>query len=613
MAEFRTREFPLSVCIVDMDWHTTQTGNRSVGWTGYTWNRELFPDPAGLIAWLHGQGLRTALNLHPADGVHPHEEQYPAMAAALGIDPATQRASGVRHCRPAVCRSLLLAPAPSTRGNRRRRNRVSVRNSVSYWRRNSVSSGVDFWWLDWQQGKQAKLAGLDPLWWLNHLHFYDMQRDGVKRPFIFSRWGGLGNHRYPIGFSGDTVVSWESLAFQPYFTATAANVGYGWWSHDIGGHMWGVEEAELYLRWVQYGVFSPVMRLHSTNNPYQDRRPWGWGPAVEGPARAAMQLRHALIPYLYTMAWRNTAQGIPLVTPLYYTQPEAEDAYACPQAYWFGSELIAAPFTAPTVPELGLSRQTVWLPDGLWFDFFTGKQYAGGWHTVYGDWATIPVFAKAGAIVPLGPQVGWGGVENPAELTVHIFPGADGQFVLYEDDGETTAYAQGRYAQTPITQTWRGDSLTLAIGSVQGDAALTPPLRSYVLTVHGISEPGSAVLSRNGQGPQNAAFVYDAATHNLTAKVAHVRPDERVELTVAGKAGALLAAEDRRAEEVRRLLAAFRLDSRVKWQIDADLPRLLSGELSWRAMRWQRTAGSAATSVGDMRHDTAGVHSEQKL
>ena len=153
------------------------------------------------------------------------------------------------------------------------------------------------------------------------------------------------------------MVSWASLANQPAFTATAANVGYGWWSHDIGGHMWGVEEAELYLRWVQYGVFSPILRLHSTNNPYQDRRPWGWGPAVAGPARAAMQLRHALIPYLYSMAWRNHAEGIPLVTPLYYSNPEDDDAYACPQAYWFGSELIAAPFTAPAESDLGLSRQ----------------------------------------------------------------------------------------------------------------------------------------------------------------------------------------------------------------------------------------------------------------
>ena len=260
MEEFREREFPLSVCIVDMDWHTTQTGNRSVGWTGYTWNRDLFPDPAGFIAWLHEQGLRTALNLHPADGVHPHEEAYAEMAAAVGIDPATGEPVEFDSVDPRF-----------------------VEAYFKFLHHPQEAIGVDFWWLDWQQGKQSKLQGLDPLWWLNHLHFYDLGRDGVKRPFIFSRWGGLGNHRYPIGFSGDTVVSWASLANQPYFTATAANVGYGWWSHDIGGHMWGVEDAELYLRWVQYGVFSPILRLHSTNNPYQDRRPWGWGPAVEEP------------------------------------------------------------------------------------------------------------------------------------------------------------------------------------------------------------------------------------------------------------------------------------------------------------------------------------------
>ncbi|MBK8050904.1 MAG: hypothetical protein IPK16_29660 [Anaerolineales bacterium] len=201
------------------------------------------------------------------------------------------------------------------------------------------------------------MRGLDPLYWLNHLHFYDLGRDGAKRPFIFSRWGGLGNHRYPIGFSGDTVVSWKSLAFLPYFTATAANVGYGWWSHDIGGHMWGVEEGELYARWVQYGVFSPILRLHSSNNPYSERRPWAWGLDIERASREAMQLRHALIPYIYTMAWRNTSEGIPLVTPLYWSHPEVEDAYNCPQVYWFGSELIAAPFVAPAQSDVGLSQR----------------------------------------------------------------------------------------------------------------------------------------------------------------------------------------------------------------------------------------------------------------
>lgn len=556
MEEFREREFPLSVCIVDMDWHTTQTGNRSVGWTGYTWNRELFPDPAGFVAWLHGQGLRTALNLHPADGVHPHEAQYPGMAAAVGIDPATGEPVEFDSVDPRFVEAyfkLLHHPQEAI--------------------------GVDFWWMDWQQGKQAKLAGLDPLWWLNHLHFYDLGRDGVKRPFIFSRWGGLGNHRYPIGFSGDTVVSWASLANQPYFTATAANVGYGWWSHDIGGHMWGVEDAELYLRWVQYGVFSPILRLHSTNNPYQDRRPWGWGAAVEGPARAAMQLRHALIPYIYSMAWRNHAEGIPLVTPLYYINPEDDDAYACPQAYWFGSELIAAPFTSPTEADLGLSRQRVLLPDdGLWFDFFTGRQYAGGWQTVYGDWSDIPVFAKAGAIVPMGLLAGWGGVANPAELTVHVFPGADGQFTLYEDDGETVGYQRGAYAETPFTQAWRGDSLTLAIGPVQGDITFAPARRTYVVEIHAVAQ-ADVKVTLDGKNTV-IETTYDADTQTLAVTVCDVRPNERVEVTVTATSGELLANADRRAAEVRRLLHAFRLGSSVKWQIDGDLPQLLSGEVT---------------------------------
>ncbi|MCA9896510.1 MAG: alpha-xylosidase, partial [Anaerolineae bacterium] len=176
--------------------------------------------------------------------------------------------------------------------------------------------GVDFWWLDWQQGELSGLPGLDPLWWLNHLHFYDLARHGDRRSFIFSRWGGLGNHRYPIGFSGDTVVDWASLAFQPYFTATAANVGYGWWSHDIGGHMFGQEDRELYTRWVQFGVFSPIMRLHSTNNRYHERRPWGYDAEVLRITRDAMQLRHALIPYLYTLSWENATAARSPIRPM---------------------------------------------------------------------------------------------------------------------------------------------------------------------------------------------------------------------------------------------------------------------------------------------------------
>jgi len=135
------------------------------------------------------------------------------------------------------------------------------------------AEGVDFWWIDWQQGTNSKVPGLDPLWILNHYHFQDSKRAG-SRPMTFSRYAGPGSHRYPIGFSGDTHITWNSLDFQPYFTANASNIGYTWWSHDIGGHMKGARDEELITRWYQYGVFSPINRLHSSNQRFVGKEPW---------------------------------------------------------------------------------------------------------------------------------------------------------------------------------------------------------------------------------------------------------------------------------------------------------------------------------------------------
>jgi hypothetical protein len=547
MRAFQSHEIPLSVCIVDMDWHVTDTGNEASGWTGYTWNRELFPDPASFMSWLHQQGLRTALNLHPADGVYPHEEQYADMAHALNVDPATQQPIEFDIADP---------------------NFMQAYFEILH--HSHEAMGVDFWWLDWQQGTRSKLSGLDPLLGLNHLHFYDLGRTGSRRPFIFSRWFGLGNQRYPIGFSGDSVVSWESLAFQPYFTATAANVAYGWWSHDIGGHMQGVEDGELYARWVQFGVFSPILRLHSTNNPYQDRRPWMQDAQFQTVIRDALQLRHQLIPYIYTMAWRNHVTGLPLITPLYYEYPAAEAAYHCPQQYRFGSELIVAPFTSPLDPDTRLSRQQMWLPAGEWFNFFTGDHYTGNrWITVYGTLDDIPVFAQAGAIVPLAPRVGWGGVDNPDTLDVHIFPHHPRRFVLYEDDGETTAYQQGHYCLTPFEM--REASFVIEPG--QGDASLVPPLRTYRLIFRRIAAPAEILIEVNGVS-RDTQLKYDAVAQDLTIELAGIVPTDRVELTLRPIDPAWLL-EDRRAARCRQMLRIFRLESESKRWIDQHLDEII--------------------------------------
>jgi alpha-glucosidase (family GH31 glycosyl hydrolase) len=560
MREFRAHGVPLSVCIVDMDWHITRTGNRSTGWTGYTWNRELFPDPPGFIDELHALGLRTALNLHPAEGVHPHEAQYSDLARRMGVDPASGEPIPFDCVDPTF-----------------------VQGYFELLHHPYEAQGVDFWWLDWQQGKQAKLPGLDPLWWLNHLHYLDLGRDGRKRPFIFSRWGGLGNHRYPIGFSGDTVVGWEALANQPAFTSTAANVGYGWWSHDIGGHMWGIEDDELYARWVQYGVFSPILRMHCTNNPYHERRPWARGPAAERAVTAALRLRHKLIPYVYSMAWRHHATSLPLIMPLYYSHPEQDAAYECGQQYWFGSELIAAPFAAPADAETRLSRQTVWLPAGDWFDFATGERLtSGGWRTVYGGLDDTPIFAKAGAIVPLAPEVGWGGVENPDALRLVVFPGADNRFELYEDDGETTDCTRGRYALTTFAQEWRGDALRFSIAPAAGEASVVPAQRTYEIWLRGIARPATIDLSVNG-APVATSYTYDAATETVIVAPVTLTPADALALTVTAAGSTLLAPNDRTVGKLRKFLTGFRMDTRFKERIDRKWPLIASGVISLRS------------------------------
>lgn len=557
MDEFREHAVPLSVCIVDMDWHLTETGNLSTGWTGYTWNQALFADPPAFIQSMHDLGLKVALNLHPAEGVHPHEASYTALAEYLEKDAAAGR------------------PIPFQAANPR-----FMQGYFELLHHPLEAQGVDFWWLDWQQGTPASLAGLDPLWWLNHLHFYDHARGGRTRPFIFSRWGGLGNHRYPIGFSGDTVVGWEALDFQPAFTAAAANVGYGWWSHDIGGHMGGIEDDELYIRWVQFGVFSPILRLHSTKNPYHERRPWGRGHLADHIASQAMRLRHALIPYLYTMAWRNHTQSLPLITHLYYSHPENEEAYACPRQYWFGSQLIAAPFTRPAEPSLGLARQVVWMPPGQWFNFFTGEPMPSGWQTVYGGPEDIPVFAPAGAIVPMAPQAGWGPPGTPSALHLYVFPGVSQRFELYEDDGETIDYLSGRYALTPFTQEWQTGQLRFSILPVLGDASVTAAQRAYYIHLRGLGQPGRIQASLNGQ-PVAVQTACNPHTDTLSFDPLMLGPTDELVITVeAGESGDLIERRDRSLDTLRKCLNAFRLDSWVKARIEAAWPAIRSGQVS---------------------------------
>ncbi len=476
VSEFEAHGVPLDVLVIDMDWHTPD------GWTGYTWNRELFPDPRDFLRWVHDKGLRTTFNLHPADGIQPHEEAYAAFARAMGVDPETKK--GI----------------PFTIGDKR-----FVEAYFTLLHHPMEDEGVDFWWMDWQQGEVSDVKGLDPLPWLNHLHFNDITRKGV-RPMLYSRWGGLGNHRYYIGFSGDTYETWGSLAYQPYFTATAANVLYGWWSHDIGGHMGGTITPELYARWVQYGALSPVLRLHSTKDARCERRPWAFGEDVLRVAKAAFEWRYQLVPYLYTLARRNVETGLSVCYPMYYEHPEVPDAYAARFQYYLGDQIIAAPMVHPLDADTCMAFEDVWIPPGTWIDYQTRETFAGPrWVRIVGDLDRMPTFVKAGAILPLASE--FGAVAPPKlrsgatdaqpkdRLVIAVFPGATGGFSLYEDDGLTEAYQQGQYEWTTITSESDGDTWRVSIFPVEGHCDALPAARSYEIRLEGSAAPDAVTLN----------------------------------------------------------------------------------------------------------------------
>ncbi len=467
---FKKNKIPLSVCIIDMDWHLTKIDKKyGRGWTGYSWNKKLFPDPKEMLNWMHQRQLKISLNLHPAKGIRGHEDMYPEIADFMGVDKTNEEPVKFEINDPKFVSGYF----------------DLVHHPLE-------DQGVDFWWLDWQQGRKTGMKNLDPLWMLNHLHYYDLGRDQIKRPFIFSRWGDKGNHRYPIGFSGDTFVSWKSLAFQPYFTTNASNVGYGWWSHDIGGHMGGRGNAELYTRWVQFGVFSPVLRLHSTKNRYIKREPWRYDNNTLKTVGDAMRLRHKLIPYIYSMAYKNYRNDVPLMRPMYYYNQSDSRAYKFKNQYWFGSEMIVSPIISKINKKTKHILHKTYLPDGFgpFFNLFTHEFYQeDSIVTRAYNLQDIPVFVKAGGIIPLNIDEVQNGTENPEKLLISIFSGRSNEYLLYEDDGNSVKYKGGENHITTLKLKW-DKIVTFSIEHPEEKPHYIPISRNYILNFEAVEDPG---------------------------------------------------------------------------------------------------------------------------
>lgn len=523
VGEFNEHDVPLDVLVIDMDWHLD-------GWTGYTWNPEYFEDPGAFLQWCRENELRTTLNLHPADGVGKHEAAFEDVARDMGLDPAKTEVVEF-DC-------------------------VDQRYMRSYFERLHhplEKQGIDFWWMDWQQGTKTDVAGLDPLPWLNHLHWQDMvetaqdaesHRAGL-RPLVFSRWGGLGGHRYPIGFSGDTYNDWESLAFQPEFTATAGNVLFGWWSHDIGGHQPGPVEPELYARWVQYGVFSPILRTHMGRHPRAERKLWKFPNDVFEVTRDAFKLRYALWPYIYTAARQMHDRGVPICRPMYYEWSECDAAYEATDQYMFGDHLLVAPVIAPSDSTSGCSVARVWLPEGEWVEWSTGRRLrsedaSGRWVQVHAALDEIPIFARSGAMIPMAPPSDRLGNQALDPLVVEVFPGGDDnverRYKVYLDDGVSDAYLRGGFAIMPMTHGRRGRTHRITLGPVHGSFEGMAIDRACEIRLRDVWPPERVTLA-NGEIPARTSesltgWWYDEETMSVVIRLPRRSAMERIEIDI---------------------------------------------------------------------------------
>lgn len=504
ITDVETNSIPMDIIIMDMDWHKS-------GWTGWSWNTSKIPDPTGLINYMHDHGLKTALNLHPSDGISSHETQYKVLRADMGI------------------------PSTSTENIPWRiHNYTFAKNFFKDIIRPLESQGVDFWWLDWQQektiGEHAKAKGYDAegvdqlseTFWCNHTFFQDMEKNRSElRPVIYHRWGGMGSHRYPICFSGDTWAAWTTLGYEIYFTSNASNVCYAYWGHDLGGHQGGgpngtdYNNPELLLRWLQFGVYTPIFRTHATNDGKLERRIWKYKNFTK--LREAVRQRYRITPYLYTAARETYDTGIGMNRPLYYDYPEDPNAYIYEDEYMFGNDMLIAPIYTPVVNNY--ATRNIWLPQGMWFDV-TQNQLVPGERLFSARFTQdeFPVYYKAGSIIPFFSVTNNTRTVTKTPITVQlkVVPGADGEGNLYEDNGNNQDYIRGLYTNTHFTQKYSDTETTVTIEGRKGSYEGMSETRTYEVIFLGQYSAPKAVYV-NGEAITN--HTYSVSSKELTVRV----------------------------------------------------------------------------------------------
>ena len=466
--DFEKERIPLSVMLFDNDWHVRNVGDYRDLKTGYSFNSNLIKNPNKTIEEFHKRGIRVGLVVNPTEGLYPHETYYKNASEFLKItDNSIIKFDPLNPKLMDVLFKMFLHPLDNM--------------------------GVDLFWND-STGEND----INKLWALNHYLYLDSGKSENKRPLLLSRGGVYAPHRYPVLYGGSSEVSWKALKELPFRYLNASNIGLTWVSHDVGGNHGGIEEGELYVRYLQLSTFAPILRFHAARGKYYKREPWLWDAETKSIACDYLRLRHRLIPYIYTEAYNYTKVGIPLLQPFYYNYMWVYDDALYRNQYYFGSQLLVCPILDRKDPTMNRTIHRFYIPDGIWYDFMTGKKFPGNKkYIAFFKEDDYPVFAHAGSIVPLSNRSDYNNTGIPTDLEIQIFPGASNNYTLYEDDGVTNLYKQGYFLKTSIDYNYMKNNYTVIIRSIDGKSGIVPEKRNYKIMFRNVKEADKVTIYFN--------------------------------------------------------------------------------------------------------------------
>ena len=463
--KFKQRDIPLSVFLLDNGWSKRDNKYPKIK-NGFSFDTALFKNPTDFVNKVHETGVKLGVKINPQYGFYPFEDNYQIAAKYL---PANKDGSLVFDASDIKSYDVLF--------------KVFLHPLENY--------GIDFFWNDYFDTDKNKM------YLMNYYTHHDLDRLN-KRDMILSRNSTYDAHLYNVLYSGRNVVSWDTLKLLPFYNLNSANIGASFWSHDIAGSVGGIEDSDLYLRSLQFGVFSPIMRFNTQEGRYFKREPWKWDVVTNQIASDYLRLRNRLIPYIYSESYRYHKEGNIFIQPFYYYNLNLYDDENYVNQYYFGDSIMISPIIKPLDVDMNRTIQKFYIPDGVWYDFKTGKRFQGN-HKYISFYSIddYPIFVKQGSIIPMAGPGSYMSVENPKDLEVHVFPGKSNNYRLYEDDGITYDYLEGKYNITEFDYNYRKSNYTLIIRSIEGDRSVIPSKRNYKIVFRNTKKSDNVVVYEN--------------------------------------------------------------------------------------------------------------------